>query len=97
MSGAPLPASITRRDFLDGVALALAAPFAGAAAAPAAASADDPPARTGLQGQTDAAMSTAHAWRDNPARWRDATPQPDAGIEDLEPGFPVQALTTAGT
>ena len=81
---APLPSSpgsITRRDFLDGVALALGAPLA-ATAAPATAP-EDPATRTGLQGQTDATLATAHAWRDDPARWRDVKPVPDDGIEDL--------------
>jgi spermidine dehydrogenase len=75
-------ASITRRDFLDGVALAIGAPLAARANDKAQALAD-PAARTGLQGQTDAAMAAAHAWRDEPARWRGTVPETDAGIEDL--------------
>jgi spermidine dehydrogenase len=72
----PLP-EITRRDFLNGVALATV---------PAAAAADegDPIAqRTGMQGQTDAVNATAHAWRDEPQRLRDTAAEVDPEIEDL--------------
>ena len=73
----PLP-EITRRDFLNGVALA-AAPFA-AAAAP---DTDAVALRSGLQGQTDEVNANAHAWRDDPARFRDAAAEVDPEIEDL--------------
>lgn len=46
------PPSITRRDFLNGVALALGAPL---------------PAAAALEGQTDTAAATAHALRDGHA------------------------------
>jgi spermidine dehydrogenase len=62
---------ITRRDFLDGVARTVggAAALSAVGAGPAAAftpaeNAAYPPASTGLQGQTDAAQSAAHALRD---------------------------------
>ena len=77
----PLP-EISRRDFLNGMALA-AAPLAVSAAQDATASADPVALRTGLQGQTDAVNGNAHAWRDEPARFRDATAELDPGIEDL--------------
>jgi spermidine dehydrogenase len=79
MAGAAQPPPLTRRDFLDGVALALGAPFSAAAAASAA----DPPTQTGLQGQTDAAMAVGHAWRDDPMRWRRAPAKGEEGVEDL--------------
>jgi spermidine dehydrogenase len=78
MTTTPVP-PITRRDFLNGMALA-AAP----AAATTAASAGDPVAqRTGLQGQTDAVNAAAHAWRDDPSRFRDAAAEVDPEMEDL--------------
>ena len=67
---------ITRRDFLDGVALAIgAAAVGGWGARPAAAQAAAayPPAGAGLRGQTDAAQNVMHAirdggfWESNPA------------------------------
>lgn len=74
----PLP-DITRRDFLNGVALA-AAPLA----AEAAPTSSDPIAlRNGLQGQTDDVNATAHAWRDDPAKFRDTAAEVDPEIEDL--------------
>ena len=71
--------AITRRDFLDGVALAIGGTMLGAHAMPALAeeagadSAAYPPAGTGLRGQTDAAQNVMHAirdgsfWSSNPA------------------------------
>lgn len=68
---------ITRRDFLNGLAFA-GLPCAGAAAEP------DPIAlRQGLQGQTDAANTVAHAWRDDPRQFRDAAAEMDPQVEDL--------------
>lgn len=61
---------ITRRDFFNGVALAL-----GGAAGPTSAA--------GLQGQTDPLRAAAHGWRDDPARWRDGVAERDEGVEDL--------------
>lgn len=63
-------AMITRRDFFNGVALAVG-------------SAAGAPAWAGLQGQTDALRPAAHAWRDDPARWRDGVAERDEGVEDL--------------
>ncbi|HJV68568.1 FAD/NAD(P)-binding protein, partial [Ideonella sp.] len=75
----PAPPHITRRDFLNGLALATG-PLA-TAAAPVG---SDPIAsRTGLQGQTDAVIATAHAWRDTPARSRDSVAEVDPQVEDL--------------
>ncbi len=69
--------AITRRDFLDGIAMTIgAATFAGGAfhARPAVAQAvADPAVLTGLQGQTDAAQNVMHSirdssfWSNNPA------------------------------
>lgn len=76
----PTLPEITRRDFLNGVALATA-PAAAFAAGPGA---GDPIAqRTGLQGQTDAVNANAHAWRDAPGRFRDAAAEVDPQVEDL--------------
>ena len=61
---------ITRRDFLDGVALTIGGTMLGAFSLPAAAqeagvdAAVYPPAGTGLRGQTDAAQNVMHAIRD---------------------------------
>lgn len=73
----PLP-EISRRDFLNGVACAVA-PTGALAAVPAG----DPALRTGLQGQSDTVMATAHAWRDDPSRWSETAAEVDPGIEDL--------------
>lgn len=73
----PVP-EISRRDFLNGVACAVA-PIGALAESPAS----DPALRTGLQGQTDAVMATAHAWRDDPAHWRDTAAEVDPEVEDL--------------
>ena len=62
--------AISRRDFLDGVAIGVGALALGGAA-PAGALArgrKDPPARQGLRGQTDAAMRIPHALRDGTFR-----------------------------
>lgn len=67
MLGAPM---ITRRDFFNGAAVALGG-------------AGSLPARAALQGQTDALRAPAHAWRDDPARWRDGVAERDTGVEDL--------------
>src|SRR5215216_964502 len=75
----PTLPEITRRDFLNGVALA-AVPGALKAAE---ADGDRIASRTGLQGQTDTVNATAHAWRDAPQRLRDAAAEVDPEIEDL--------------
>lgn len=75
----PAPPHITRRDFLNGLALATG-PL-GAAAAPSGA--DPIASRSGLQGQTDAVNATAHAWRDDPGRYRDGVAERDPEVEDL--------------
>ncbi len=75
------PPTITRRDFLNGVALAVG----GTSVAHATSSTTDPdPAlRTGLQGQTDAVNAVAHAWRDKPAALRNAAALQDPEVQDL--------------
>jgi len=55
---------IPRRDFLDGVAVAIGATLAGPAGSAARASMDYPPTDTGLVGQTNSAYATAHRLRD---------------------------------
>ena len=77
-----MDAEISRRDFLDGVAITvggtMVAASAGATAAhaqtassqlplPASPPSDYPPRITGLRGQTDAAMNAGHAVRDGAA------------------------------
>lgn len=75
---------ITRRDFLNGVALGVAASGSVAAhAAGADTGPADPALRTGLQGQTDTVNAAAHAWRDDPAQLRGAVAERDGDIEDL--------------
>ena len=92
MAAKPLASLITRRDFLDGALLGLGSSIPGVAASAAA----DPARRNGLQGQTDVAMAPAHASRDDAARWRDAVPERDAGIEDLVVvGCGISGLTGA--
>ena len=76
------PPSITRRDFLNGVALAVGPGGLGVAAAAEPPTAD-PALRTGLQGQTDAVNAVAHAWRDKPALLREAATLQDPEVQDL--------------
>lgn len=74
------PPSITRRDFLNGVALAVGGTGVAQAAGEVA---PDPALRTGLQGQTDAVNAVAHAWRDKPAALRNASALQDPEVQDL--------------
>ena len=60
--------SITRRDFLEGAALALGVPLPVAAA---------------MAGQTDDIAAAAHLLRDDPASGRHGAAERDDGIEDL--------------
>jgi spermidine dehydrogenase len=75
---------ITRRDFLDGIALtvggaaALSAFGAGRAQAAPIEDAAYPPRSTGLQGQTDASRLVAHGLRDG-SYWASAGPVRDTG------------------
>ncbi len=79
------PATITRRDFLDGVALAVGATVAGAAPAapasppPAAQDAQGyyPPRLQGLRGNHPGSFEAAHALRDG-AQPPPATPLPES-------------------
>lgn len=59
---------ITRRDFLEGVALTLGAPL---------------PAAAAWGGQTDDEATAAHALRDHPEAARQAVAERDEGTEDL--------------
>ena len=68
-----------RRDFLNGLALALASPATAAPAAFAPRSATS----GAMAGQHDDAMSRGHALRDAGTRWRDTVVERDAAIEDL--------------
>ncbi len=70
--------TITRRDFLQGTALAVGSTAAARAAAPTAVA-----TAGGFSGQTDALNATAHALRDDPARWRNTVAERDEGVEDL--------------
>lgn len=76
-----LDRAITRRDFLDGVAIAGSALLAGrtspASAAPASPS-PYPPALTGLRGAHEGSYETLHDLRD-PAFWTDAPAPADTG------------------
>jgi spermidine dehydrogenase len=75
---------ISRRDFLNGVALTVGAtalggwPMAGHAAAPTG----DPAALTGLRGHSEAAMAIMHAVRDG-TFW-DTAPKPEATGESYD-------------
>ena len=79
---------ISRRDFLNGAALAVAAP--GVLGQASLAASPYPPLRTGLQGQTDAVSAAAHGLRDEPPRWRDAKSK-------LELSTPLNFVYTADT
>ncbi len=68
---------ITRRDFLDGVALTIGAAMVGFHARPALAQ-SAPEAASGLQGQTDAAQTVMHAIRDG-GFWASNPPIADSG------------------
>jgi len=67
---------ITRRDFLEGVALAVPGAAAARAGLP-------PESQGGLQGQTDALMASAHRLRGPAAAGADGVAELDPGIEDL--------------
>lgn len=81
---------IQRRDFLNGMALAIG-PLGAAQAAQAEGHGGAEPTqgvdtiarRTGLQGQTDLVNANAHAWRDAPERLRDTAAEVDPEVEDL--------------
>ena len=77
---------ISRRDFLNGVALTIGGAALGSAghghAAFAAAPAGDPAALTGLRGHSDAAMEVMHAIRDG-SFW-DTAPAPEATGESYD-------------
>lgn len=76
-------ATITRRDFLNGVALGLGGTASLAAAATPGSELPDPALRTGLQGQTDTVNAAAHAWRDRAGGISEAPAERDDGVEDL--------------
>ena len=73
--------AITRRDFLDGVAIGVGALAVGGTAASGAAAAargPNPPARQGMRGYTTDAMRIPHALRDG-TFWQDAGRPHDTG------------------
>lgn len=75
--------AITRRDFMDGVAMAIGGAVALRAMGPGrahaqAAPAAYPPAGSGLRGQTDAAQNVMHSVRDG-TYWSSAGPVADSG------------------
>ncbi len=80
MAAMPQLPDVTRRDFLNGVALAVGG--VGPAVHAETPNAD-PALRTGLQGQTDAVNAAAHAWRDHPAALRNAAALQDPEVHDL--------------
>ncbi len=94
MRGAQMSAHappIHRRDFLNGAALALAGLDAGAAP-----EAGYPPARTGLQGHTDALAAPAHRLRQRDHTWREDAAERDEGMQDLVVvGAGISGLTGA--
>jgi spermidine dehydrogenase len=69
---------VTRRDFLNGVALSLSLPLALPAAAQEGAAAG-----SGFSGQTDELLAPAHTLRDDPARVLGTAAERDEGVEDL--------------
>ena len=73
---------ITRRDFLDGIAIAAGAAALGGAGRALAAAPPYPPALTHLRGQTDADFKTMHAIRDG-SFW-DAAGAPSATGEQYD-------------
>ncbi len=74
---------ITRRDFLDGIAIATSAVSMARGQSHAESSEDYPPALTGLRGNHPGSFEVAHAVRDN-AFWKTApTPQDTGEIYDL--------------
>ncbi|HZY66978.1 MAG TPA: NAD(P)-binding protein [Devosia sp.] len=77
---------ITRRDFLNGVAMTVGAAALGAAGMPrpahAATPAGDPAELTGLRGHSEEAMNIAHSLRDG-SFWASA-PQPEATGETYD-------------
>ncbi|MEK8032667.1 NAD(P)-binding protein [Ideonella sp. DXS29W] len=88
---------ITRRDFLNGVALAVPPTLSMAEPENGSGTSGDPIAlRTGLQGQTDQVNAVAHAWRDDPGRWQREAAEVDPDIEDLVVvGAGISGLTGA--
>lgn len=73
--------AITRRDFLDGIALAIGGSVLGTGRAQAFAAAETagyPPQSTGLQGQTEGSRMVAHALRDG-SYWSSAGDIADTG------------------
>lgn len=72
---------ISRRDFLNGIALASPMSLANAAGVNDADA--DPAIRTGLQGQTDEVLWAAHAHRDRPGDDNRTSAERDEVVEDL--------------
>src|SRR5580698_3680884 len=69
---------IKRRDFLNGVAVAIGAPLLGAGAALGQTPAAYPPALTGMRGLYPGSFNTAHSLRDH-TFWKNADKPSDTG------------------
>jgi spermidine dehydrogenase len=70
--------SIKRRDFLNGVAVAIGAPLLGSNSASAQTPAAYPPALTGMRGLYPGSFTSAHALRDH-TFWKNADKPSDTG------------------
>lgn len=89
-----MAASITRRDFLNGVALAIGSGLTPTQLLAAAAESVHPPGMLGLRGSTDASAQAAHALRDGQAY--DLGPLPvESEVELLVVGAGISGLAAA--
>jgi spermidine dehydrogenase len=78
------PGNITRRDFLDGVSIAIgSAMLAGQLSGAETPSVYYPPALTGMRGDHDSSFPYAHSLRDHQFWKQDSTPQPTGESYDL--------------
>lgn len=86
--------SITRRDFLNGVALAIGSGLTPAQLLAAAAESIHPPGMLGLRGSTDASAQAAHALRDG--KTYDLAPLPvESEVDLLVVGAGISGLAAA--
>jgi spermidine dehydrogenase len=89
-----MTASITRRDFLNGVALAIGSGLTPTQLLAAAAATAHPPGMLGLRGSTDAASQAAHALRDGQVY--DLGPLPvESEVDLLVVGAGISGLAAA--